>query len=138
MAWRVRNWGECIIIRVAHDAVGDEEVRLVSDLPSEKRDMGVEFQRPGATMNAIGRLLVSVGNKSKDVKPAAIQVESHLFAAPYDIWALEADPFPRTYVKVERMMLGKGGGAVDVIDLFLFEDGPEAALARKAIGLTPE
>lgn len=172
-AWRIRESGDCTILRVADDAVGSEDFRFNYELDPLREDVAISFRRLSESMNPIGPLLVEafpinfrnpsteeerrwfnlVPEKPKqDITPEDLdsgfgltpqfepptldQIHSHEMRTPSGSWALEVGGLPRICVKVERMLLDEGrNGAVDVIDFFMYPDGPLAAKARRSIGL---
>jgi len=52
---------------------------------------------------------------------------------PSDFWELEVENLPRIYAKVDRMSLGEGNDAVDVLDFFMHPDGPASRQAKLSL-----
>jgi hypothetical protein len=148
-AWRRVYWGDsCLLVRLAHDATGHEDFGYVYRI-NARRSISILFRRlPRHGM--LGPLRVRVLPSALDELPEnetdpheqqalayadfVAQVHSHIMRVPCDSWVLENDAYPRIYIGVERHTLGTmGGGGIDVVDLFIYPEGPDADRAKKAL-----
>ena len=151
-AWREIYWGKSIrVLRLANDAVGSEAM-CYNFRTEALRGIAVEFNRSKGIQKTAGHLTVSLfpikfrrpltddERQFFKLLPEAVNDGSlgptftHTMTAPLDAWALEAGTLPRVYIRVERKELeGQGGGAVDIIDFFMYPEGRDADRARSAI-----
>ncbi|KAK4442736.1 heterokaryon incompatibility protein-domain-containing protein [Podospora aff. communis PSN243] len=155
-SWRRVSWGEYdFILRLPYGSTSQETFGYEYWIgPGASIRMSVGFRRLcGRGDMKLGPLVVEVslpGSQSKSNKQSYVdnkapmddradatsmpQKHSRVMKIPCDSWILEDDALPRICVMVERRNLDDGkGGAIDVIDLFIHPEGPEADRAKEAV-----
>ena len=162
--WRRLFWGKCAILRLADELAGQQPVGYFYRV-DENSEVSVSFQRFGEYRpGLVGHLYVKViftrishqssavasrGGEGGHESPGAVEssddsssivdTQSHLMQTPWDSWALQVRGYPHIFIRVERKELDGGrSGAVDVVDFFMYPEGPEADRARRAIQVTHE
>ncbi|KAK0614490.1 hypothetical protein B0T14DRAFT_309758 [Immersiella caudata] len=150
-AWDRMNWAtHDNVLRLAPGATGQEAVWFVYDIGPSRR-VSVLFRRLPGSYN-LGPLLARIipseldeppGNEDDDDQAAmdaqagvdsGDRARMHVMKTPCDTWILEDEAFPKIYIMAERRELdGRSGEAVDIIDLFIHPEGPEADQAKKAL-----
>jgi hypothetical protein len=137
-AWR-QKWSDRVI-RLEEDAVGDEDISFYFEI-SNGKGIAITLKRIAKTMEPIGPLLIGASHilrldKSREkgaeedfewipVRGVSLRSPeySHVMNIPSDTWQFEDKKLPGIYVKVDRMLLDVGWGAVDVVDFFLCPNG---------------
>jgi hypothetical protein len=147
-AWR-QKWHDRVL-RLEQDAVGHEEVSFFFGI--HKGDgIAITLKRVSKTMKPIGSLVIGASRFEtlsttvddgvemanwvpKHGTPFSRPEFGHMMETPSDTWELEVDDLPRIYAKVDRMLLDEGrSDAVDVVDFFLYPEGPLAREAKRSI-----
>ena len=147
-AWLWTCWGECTIFRLASDALGDESFRFNFRM-SPHQGVAVSMRRVKAA-GLVGNLMVEifpitfrppVTDEAQFYTTIAEAVQNqppgkvggYVMQTPCDSCAFGTGGDPRVHIRVERLELDPGDGTVDVVDIFLSREGPEADLAKRAI-----
>jgi hypothetical protein len=136
-AWR-QKWQDKIL-RLEEDVVGDKEISFFFEI---RRHEGIAFtlRRTEKTMTPIGPLMIgaSVFETTGATMDGGMKMPnwipkhgasfrhpafSRVLQSPSDTWELEVANVVQISAKVDRMILDGGGGAIDVIDFFIYPHG---------------
>ena len=137
-AWRERSK---TVLRLEEDVVGDEDISFFYEIHNRGEGLAITLRRVSETMEPIGPLLIGASPFEtngltlddgiqmpdwipKHGAPFHSPAFGHVMKIPSDTWEFEVEGVPRITIrtKVDRMLLGEGSSAVDVVDFFMYPD----------------